>query len=361
MNLRIPGPTPLPPEAIAALAQQMINHRGPEFEALFGEISAWLKLFFETEQEVLVLTCSGTGGMEAAIANTLSPGDRVLAVPVGTFGDRFVEIAEAYGADVTRMAFPLGQAADPAAVAAKVAADGPYRAVLLTQNETSTGVTNDIQALSAAIRAVADPAPLLLVDGISALGAVRMPMDAWKLDVVVSSSQKAWMAPPGLAFVAMSERAWAANKTAKMPRYYLDLAQARKYARRNQTPATPNLPALYGLHVSLKRMVAEGLDAIEARHERIGAYCRQRALALGLTLYADPRHASNTVSALGLKPGMNAEVVLEKLRVGYDIICAASKDPRVEVIRIGHMGYVSVADIDAVFAALATILTDASR
>jgi aspartate aminotransferase-like enzyme len=356
MNLRIPGPTPLPPDVLAAVGQQMINHRGPEFEVMFRETSQWLKVFYETDNDVYILTSSGTGGMEAAIVNTLSAGDRVLAVTIGVFGDRFAEIAEAYGAAVTRLSFPLGKAADPAVVGAKIADEEPFAAVLLTQNETSSGVTNDIEALAAAIRAAASPSPLILVDGISGLGAIRLQTDAWGCDVVVSGSQKAWMAPPGLAMISFGPRAWEAYARAHMPRYYFDLGEARKYAKKNQTPATPNIAALYGLHHSLKNMIVQGREAIVAQHTHIGEYCRQGMLALGLTLFADPAHFSNTVTAANLPPGVSANKVLEELRVKYDIICGASKAPGVEVIRIGHMGYVSEADLDQVCSALREIL-----
>jgi aspartate aminotransferase-like enzyme len=360
MNLRIPGPTPLPPDVLAAVGQQMINHRGPEFEQLFGDVSRWLKVFYETESDVYVLTASGTGGMEAAIVNTLSPGGRVLAVTIGAFGDRWAEIAEAHRAQVTRLAFALGQAADPAAVAVAIsdaiARGAPYAAVLLTQNETSSGVTNDMEALCTAIRAAADPTPLILVDGISGLAAIRLRTDAWGCDVVVGGSQKAWMAPPGLSMVSFGPRAWRAYESATMPRYYLDLGEARKYAKKNQTPATPNVAALYGLHASLRKMMDEGLEAIIARHQRIGDYFRAGIRVLGLQLFADSAHYSNTVTAVSLPAGMSASKLLEQLRTRYGIICASSKAPGLDVIRVGHMGFVSEADLDAVLAALREIL-----
>lgn len=356
MNLRIPGPTPLSPEVIEAVGQQMINHRGPEFEALFRDVTAWLKVFYETEHDVYILTTSGTGGMEAALVNTLSPGDRVLATVIGVFGARFADIAEAYGAEVTRLTFDMGKAAEPDVIAAKLREGAPYKAVLLTQNETSTGVTNDLPALCSAILAAADPAPLILVDAISGLGAIRLQTDAWGCDVVVSGSQKAWAAPPGLAMVSFSPKAWEAYKQARMPRYYLDLGLAAKYAARNQTPATPNVAALYGLHKSLEAMVAEGPVAIAERHAEIGAHCRKRALDMGLGLFADPDHYSNTVTAVTLGPDHSAKEVLAALRERHGVICGSSKAPGVEMIRIGHMGYVSMADIDDVFDALADVL-----
>jgi len=288
--------------------------------------------------------------------NTLSPGDKVLAVTIGVFGNRFAEIAEAYGANVTRLSSPLGQAADPAMVAEKLAAEGPFKAVLLTQNETSSGVTNDVEALAKVIHAASDPSPLILVDGISGMGAIRLATDAWGLDVVVSGSQKAWMAPPGLSMICFSQRAWNAYASAKMPRFYFDMGDARKYGEKYQTPATPNVAALYGLHEGLRMMMAEGRENVLARHQHIGEYCRQGMLNLGLTLFADPAHYSNTVTAANLPEGFKASKVLDELRTKYDIIGGASKAPGVEVIRIGHMGWVNDQEIDEVCAALGKIL-----
>jgi aspartate aminotransferase-like enzyme len=356
MNLRIPGPTPLPPDVMEAVGKQMMNHRGPEFMAMFREVSDWLKLFFETEGDVYLLSSSGTGGMEAAIVNTLSPGDRVLAAPIGVFGDRFAEIAEAYGADVTRLDYVMGEGNDPERIATVIAEQGPYAAVLLTQNETSTGVTNDMEALCRAIHAAVDPAPLILVDAISGLGAVRLQSDAWGCDVVVSGSQKAWMAPPGMAMISFGPRAWAAYERARMPRFYFDMGQARDYARQNQTPSTPSLPALYGLHVSLNKMAQEGVEGVAERHQRLGDYCRQGVLDLGLGLFARPGYYSNTVTAVSLREGMSASAVLKTLRTRYDIVAGSTKAPGVEMVRIGHMGYVTQADLDGVLNALREIM-----
>ena len=359
MNLRIPGPTPLPPEVIEAVSQQMVNHRGPEFEKLFGEVTAWLKVFFETQQDVLLLTSSGTGGMEAAIVNTLSPGDRVLAVSLGAFGDRFAGIAEAHGADVTRMQVTMGRAADPSAVGMVVREQGPFAAVLLTQNETSTGVTNDVKALAESIGAGSGgAAPLVLVDAISGLGAIRLQADAWNCDVVITGSQKAWMAPPGMAMLSFGARAWRAYERARMPRFYFDLGEARRYAQRNQTPATPAVSVLYGLHASLQRMVAQGPQTIHARHQEIGDYCRRGLVELGCGLFAEEGHRSNTVTAATMPAGLRASKVLEVLRTRFGIIVGSTKAPGVEMIRIGHMGYVSEADLDEVFAALRTIVAE---
>ena len=254
-NLRIPGPTPLPPEVMAAVGQQMINHRGPEFEAMFGEISAWLKVFFETEQDVYVLTSSGTGAMEAAIVNTLSPGDRVLAVTIGVFGDRFAEIAKAYGADVTTLKLSVGPGGGSRTmVAATIRRQGAVQGGAvhperdLDRRDERRGGAIARPFTPPLIRA-ADPGGC-----ISGLGAIRLQMDAWGVDVLVSGSQKAWMAPPGLAMIALSQRAWEAYETRQNARAStLTWARPKSTPPRNQTPATPNVAALYGLHVSLKQ------------------------------------------------------------------------------------------------------------
>ena len=237
--LRVPGPTPLPDAVREAGGRQMVNHRGPEFKALLERLVSGLKRGFRTHNDVLILTASGTGGLEAAVVNHLSPGDPVLAVTIGAFGDRFAKVAARYGADVTRLEVEWGQAAEPSDVGSaleRMAADGrPAAAVLLTHNETSTGVTNPIEALASAARAAA-PGALLLVDGISGLGAIPFETDAWGLDVVVTGSQKSWMAPPGLAMLSVSPRAWAASEQATMPRFYFDLRAHQASLEKGETP-----------------------------------------------------------------------------------------------------------------------------
>src|SRR5450759_587614 len=242
-NLRIPGPTALPPTVREVGGRQMVNHRGEEFKALLKRVESGMKPFFGTVHDVILLTCAGTGGLEAAIVNVLSPGDPILAVTMGAFGDRFAKIADVYGA----------------------AASIPgLRAVLLTHNETSTGVTNDIGALGAAIREVA-PDTLLLVDGISALGAVPFAMDEWGLDLVVTGSQKAWMAAPGMAMAAVGPRAWKAAETAKMPRFYLDLKRHRDTQVAGETPWTPAVAVMYQVEEGIRLMTDAGAGVI-ARH-----------------------------------------------------------------------------------------------
>lgn len=357
MNLRIPGPTPCAPQVLEAMRRQMIDHRGKEFGQIIQQITARLKEFFQTTGDVLILTSSGTGSMEAAVVNTLSPGDKVLSICNGAFGERFGDIAEMFGADVTRLRFELGKGADPAAVREALEADPAIRAVTITHNETSTGVTNDLESISTVAK---EFDKLLLVDAISSLGCINLPMDAWGCDVVLSGSQKGWMVPPGLAFVGLSQRAWEAVAKAKMPRFYWDFNRANSYLERGQTPWTPAVSIFYALAVSLELMAQEGLPNIIARHERVGEAARQGVKSLGLSLFADERCASNTVTAIKPPPEVDIDKLLAVLRDEYDTILASSRGAMEgEVFRIGHLGFVTEADIEKVMEALRLALPKA--
>lgn len=357
MNLRTPGPTPLPPVVREALAREMINHRSPEFAAMLKEITRDLKDLFQTQNEVLLLTSSGTGGLEAAVANLFSPGDRVLAVTIGYFGDRFLTIAQTFGLDVQVLRYPEGQAADPADIRRALEADSSLRAVLVTHNETSTGVTNDLESIAAEVRA-ADR--LLVVDGISSIGSIDLQTDAWGCDVVISGSQKSWMSPPGIAIVSMSPRAWAANSTARCPRFYFDLVQAKKAAERGETPWTPGMSTFYALHAALRLVMAEGLPAVLHRHAEIGRFTREGLKAIGMSLFpVDERRASDTVTAF-LTPGsVSAPEMQARLRREYDIEIAEGRGELAKrMLRIGHMGWVTQDDIAPVLKALGEVLSD---
>lgn len=330
----------------------MINHRGPEFAALIRRATARLKEFFQTQNDVLILTASGSGAMEAAVVNTLSPGQRVLAVSVGAFGDRFAQIAQAFGAQVVKLDFPWGQAADPAAVAEALSQGPGFAAVLLTHNETSTGVTNDLEALSRVVHEAGGDA-LLIVDAISSLGAIDLPVDRWGCDVVIAGSQKGWMVPPGLAMVSVGPRAWQAAAQAKMPRFYWDFAAAKRYLERGQTPATPAVSLFFALDKALELMAEEGLENIIARHRRIGEYTRAGLKALGFTLFAQGSHASNTVTAVRVPEGMDGAKLRRALREEYGVVVAGGQGLFTDkIFRIGHLGFVSEADIDGVLEAL---------
>ena len=340
-NLRVPGPTPLPQEVREAQSAPMIDHRGTEFGEMQREITAGLAELIGTRGDVLLLTGSGTGALEAAVVNTLSPGDRVLAVTIGSFGDRFAKIASAFGAHVERFEVPWGEAADPAALAQLLAANAPYRAVLLTHNETSTGVTNPLRELAGVVRNAAGD-PLLLVDGISGLGAMPFEMDAWGIDLVVSASQKAWMGSPGIAIAAVGDRAWAANEAAGMPRVYWDLAEARKWAEKGQTPWTPAVSVLFGLRVGVRRLLAEGREQTWARHAAIAAAVQAGLEALGLTLVAAPQDRSSTVTAAWLPEGLDWAPFNAAMRAKGLVVAGGQGAWAGRILRFGHMGGVGI-------------------
>ncbi len=348
VQLRIPGPTPLPDAVREAGARQMINHRGPEFRELLGRISAGLKRGFRTENDVLILTCSGTGGLEAGIVNFLSPGDSVLSVTIGAFGDRFAKIATRYGADVTKLAVEWGHAADPADVSAALhrlsEAGKPPKAVLVTHNETSTGITNPIPQIAEAIREAA-PDALIIVDAISGLGAVPFEADAWGLDVVITGSQKSWMVPPGLSMVSVGPRGWAATEVATIPRFYLDLKMARDSAAKGENPWTPAVGICFALDVSLQMIESEGYPQVFARHAACGAAARAGLSAMDFDLFADPAFASNTVTAAKVPDGIEWSTVSRELRSRGLVLAGGQGALTGKIFRMGHLGFVSVDDI----------------
>lgn len=354
VQLRIPGPTPCPEDVLKAVGRQMVNHRGKEFGELLERLTSQLKVMFQTKNDVLVLTTSGTGAMESSVVNTLSPGDKVLSVSIGAFGDRFADIATTYGASVQRLTFDWGHAADPDAVRKALQADPAIKAVLLTHNETSTGVTNDLKGLTDVVR---EFGKLIIVDAISSLGSIELPVDAWGCDVVATGSQKGWMTPPGLAMVAISEKGWQAYEKAKMPRYYLDLGKAKKYLAKNQTPWTPAVSIFYGLAVGLEHLAKEGPQNVAARHARVAQRARDHVKALGLKLFADERYASNTVTAIQGPEGVDVKKLLQILRDDYKVVLAGGQAKlEGKVFRIGHLGWVSEKDMDEVAAALKSAL-----
>jgi aspartate aminotransferase-like enzyme len=352
VNLRIPGPTPCPDDVLQAMSRQMINHRGPEFAEIIGRITASLQRLFETKNDVLTLTSAGTGAIESAVVNTLSPGDRALCVSIGVFGDRFADIARTYGVDVEKMSSALGMAAEPEAIAAALKKDASFKAVMVTHNETSTGVTNDLEAIAKAVRGVR-PDILILVDAISSLGSVPLPIDAWDLDVVFTGSQKGWMVPPGMAMVSVSGRAWDAVGRARIPRYYFDYKKAKSYLEKGQTPWTPAVSVYFAMDVALRRLEAEGLANIHARHARLGQFTRDGVKALGLQLLADERYASNTVTAVRVPDGVDGGALTRLLRTEYNTVLAGGQGELTgKIFRIGHLGLVTEADLRACLDAL---------
>ncbi|MEE8374260.1 MAG: alanine--glyoxylate aminotransferase family protein [Dehalococcoidia bacterium] len=355
MSLRIPGPTPCPEDVLQSMTKQMVNHRGKEFGELLSRVTVRLKESFQTKSDVFVLTCSGTGGLEAAVVNAMSPGDKVLSLSTGVFGDRFATIAEGFGADVTRLKFEWGTAVDIDAAKKALDSDPKIKVVLSTHNETSTGLTNDLEAISNLVRQYDK---LHLVDAISSLGCIDLPVDKWGCDIVVTGSQKGWMVPPGLAMVSVSERAWKANSEAKMPRFYWDFGKARDFLKKDQTPWTPAVSTFYALGTGLDLLADEGLPNIFARHARLGQKTRDGIKALGLTLFADEKYASNTVTAVKSPDGVDSKDFVGVMREDHGVILSGGQQTLAgKIFRIGHLGYVNDADIDDVLEKLPKALS----
>jgi aspartate aminotransferase-like enzyme len=357
VNLRIPGPTPCPEEVLAAGAMQMMNHRGPEFAQILRRVTDGLNWVFGSSTDVLSFTTSGTGGLEVAVVNTLSPGDRVLSVSIGSFGDRFRSIARAYGADVVSYATEWGEAADPATIGRMLDDDPSIKAVLVTHNETSTGVTNPLEAIA---REVRSRDRLILVDAVSSMSSIPCPVERWDLDVVVSGSQKGWMVPPGLAFVFLSERAWAANAESKMPRFYFDAAKTRDSLAKLQNPWTPAISIYFALDKAFELMRAEGLEGIFTRHEAIGNYARERVRAMGLKLVpVDERYASNTVTAVWWPEGVDGKAISRRAREEYGVVLGGGQGKlEGKIFRIGHLGWVQMADVAEAFDVVEKLLAE---
>ncbi len=356
-ELRIPGPTPCPPEVLQTLSRQMIDHRGGEYVKIMNRVTDKLKQVFMTKNDVLVLTGSGTGGLEAAVVNILSPGDKVLAVSIGAFGDRFAKIAKTFGAEVVPLDVEWGKAVDPDDIKKALQADPKIKAVLVTHNETSTGVTNDIAAVSKVVKSFEK---LILVDSISGMSSIKCAVDEWNLDVVLSGSQKGWMVPPGLVFASVSAEAWKAHAAAKMPRFYWDFSQAKKFLEKGQTPWTPAVSIVFAMDVALDMMLKEGLDNIFARHKRCGDVARSGMKAMGQTLLADEKFASNTVTAVKAPEGLDIKEFRRILREEHQVVIAGGQGKlEGQIFRIGHLGWVNEGNVKNVLEAIKVALPKA--
>jgi aspartate aminotransferase-like enzyme len=334
----------------------MIDHRGPEFAALLKEITEGAKRVFKTTNDVLFLTASGSGGLESAICNLVSPGDKVVAALCGNFGERFAAMAETYGADVTKLAVEWGQPVEPADLAAVLEANPGTEIVLLTHNETSTGLTNDIPALA---RVAREAGALVVVDGVSSVSSIAVETDAWGIDVFVSGSQKGWMAPPGVSIVTISERAWERAAKCTAPRFYFDWAEARKQANSGMTPFTPAVGVLYALREGLRMLEEEGLEAAYERHARLAEATQAGLVALGFTLFAAEGHRSNTVTSAVAPGDLEADKLRKLLRNKYGVVLGGGQGKmKGRLIRIGHLGAVADGDIIQVIWAIEQGLQD---
>ena len=357
--LMTPGPTPVPPAVLAAMSLPIVHHRTPGFRAMFGKLLASLQEVYRTAGDVLLFTASGTGGMDAAVSNTCSPGDRVLVVSAGNFGERWLSIAAAYGCEVQELRYSWGEVPSPDDVGAKLEEIGGAHAVFLTHSETSTGVVIDLQETAARIR---PSGALVVVDAISSLGAIPCETDAWGLDVVVSGSQKALMTPPGLALASVSAAALEASTNATSPRFYFDWAATLESQHEDPpvNPFTPAIPALLGLDVAVSLLLEEGLEAVFERHIRLGRAARAGVKALGLELFSPDDDTSAVVTAVRMPAEIDAGEVIADLFTRFGITMEGGrKELTGKIVRIGHVGYVDVFDVTTQLAALELVLGEA--
>lgn len=333
------------------MAQPMLHHRGPDFQALADRVRARLRDVFRSSGDILLFASSGTGAMEAAVSNLCSPGDRVLVASAGHFGERWAAIAQSYGLDVVHLRYAWGETPVPDEIAARLAEAAGARAVYVTHSETSTGVVADIRAVA---ERLSDSGALLVVDAVSSLGAVPLEADAWGLDVVVSGSQKALMTPPGLALSSVSPAARSASEAAALPRFSLDWARVRSFS------STPAVSLVMGLDAALELLLAEGLDAAADRHRRLGRACRAGAKAMGLELFSPDEDRSAVVTAIRMPGGIDGREIVRAMRERSGVTVGGGQGELAgQIVRIGHIGYIGVADVTAALAALELALAEA--
>ncbi len=352
--LLAPGPTPVPPEVLLAMARPVIHHRAPEFAELFRQVREGLKWIFQTSNDVLILASSGTGGMEGAVANFLSPGDKALVVNGGKFGERWGKLCKTFGVQVVEIKVEWGQAVDPQAVAEALKKDPSIKAVYVQASETSTGVAHDTKALAEVVKP--HEGTILVVDAITALGVFDIKTDAWGLDVVVTGSQKAFMLPPGLAFVSVSEKAWQMADKAKNGAFYFNFKRERDAQVKNQTAYTPAVSMILGLQEVLRMMKAEGLEPLFARQGRLAHAMREGVMAAGLSLFPKER-PSDALTAVSAPQGVDGQAIYKNLRVQYGITAAGGQDHlKGKIFRVSHMGYMDTFDVITAVAAIEMVL-----
>ncbi len=351
-----PGPTMLPPEVLLKMAEPIMHHREPAFEKIFAEIREGLKYLFQTKNEVLVFTSSGTGAMEGAVSNILSREDKALVIRGGKFGERWGEICKAYGIEFIPIDVEWGKAVEPESIRKALESDPAIRAVYSQASETSTGVRHPIREIAEIVKRYEDK--VIVVDAITGIGVFDIPTDEWGIDVVVSGSQKALMLPPGLAFAALSEKAWKLVERSNLPKYYFDFKKELKSTKKNQSSYTPAISLFVGLRESLNMIRKEGLEALFRRHEKLARATREAVKALGLGLYA-PDSPSNAVTAVKIPEGIDGERLKDLFFERFGITVAEGQDrAKGKIIRIAHLGYYGRLDMVMVISALEMLLKE---
>jgi len=355
-QLRIPGPTPLPDRVVRAMSRPMIDHRGPQFAAILSEITAGAKRVFKTKNDLLLLTSSGTGGLESAVANLVSPGDEVVVALSGNFGERFAALAAAYGAQVHRLEFDWGKPVDPAELKSFLQRHPKAQVLLLTHNETSTGLTNPLRELA---RVGREADRIVVVDGVSSISSIEIETDAWGVDVAVSGSQKGWMAPPGFALVSVSERAWAQQAKARSPRFYFDWKESKTWAEKGMTPFTPAVPVAFAMQEGLRMLEEEGLSNVYERHARLARATQAGLQALGFQLYAQEGYRSNTVTSAVPPQGLDVSELRKVIDTRYGVVIAGGQGKMAgKMVRVGHLGAVAEGDVVQVIWAIEQALEE---
>jgi len=352
--LLAPGPTPVPPEVLLAMAMPIIHHRAPEFLPLFEEARQNLKWLFQTKNDVLILSSSGTGGMEGSVTNFLSPGDKAIVINGGKFGERWLKICQAYGITPIEIKVEWGYAVKLEDVEKALKKDPSIKAVLMQASETSTGVAHNTKAIADIVKKYADT--ILVVDAITALGVFDIKTDEWGLDVVITGSQKALMLPPGLAFVSISDKAWKFAEKAKTPKFYFNFKKERENLLKNQTNFTSAVSLIIGLREALKMMKNEGLENIFNRHSRLAEATRKGVQAIGLNLF--PKESpSNALTAVSAPDGFDGQKIYKELRERYGITAAGGQDHlKGKVFRIAHLGYADTFDVITAISGLEMVL-----
>jgi aspartate aminotransferase-like enzyme len=342
-QLRIPGPAPLPERVVRAASKPMIDHRGPEFAALLNDILAGVKRVYETQNDVILLSSSGSGGLESAVANLVSPGDKVVCCVSGNFGERFAGMAGAYGAEVVRLEAEWGEPIEPADLAAVLDAHPDAGVVFVTHNETSTTVANPLEDLARVVRRYDR---ISAVDGVSSVASMPIEVDRIGVDVAVGASQKGWMAPPGLSFVSVSERAWGQSRRARAPRFYFDWAMLKKSHEEGSTPFTPAISVCYALQEGLRLLEEEGIENVYARHRRLADATAAGLQAMGFPLFAAEGYRSPVVTGALPMPGLDVNAYRKRLRERYGLVIGGGQGKMTgKMFRVGHLGFITDGDL----------------